>query len=143
MSEANSAPFGFDPADIDILLLTHAHLDHCGRIPLLVKRGFRGKSSPHLRRRGHAPVEPIYDEFDVLGALDFFGRNATYDQAIQLNEQLTTRFINAGHILGSASIVIDATEDGQSRRIVFTGHPKTTFLVHGDQDKGMAKMREN
>ena len=149
MSEANSAPFGFDPTDIDILLLTHAHLDHCGRIPLLVKRGFKGEiittsatrdlaklimmdsahiqqedaehASRRLRRRGRAHVEPIYDEFDVLGALDYFGRNAAYDQAIQLNEHMTVRFINAGHILGSASIVIDATEDGQSRRIVFSG----------------------
>ena len=147
--EDNSDDFGFKPSEIDFLLLTHAHLDHCGRIPLLVKRGFKGEiittaatrelaklimmdsahiqeedtahASRRLRRQGRAGIEPLYDVSDALRALDYFGRNVSYDEALALNEQVSACFINAGHILGSASIVIEASENGQSRRIVFSG----------------------
>lgn len=147
--EDNSEPFGFVPSEIDFLLLTHAHLDHCGRIPLLVKRGFQGeiittpatrdlaklimmdsahiqeedaaRASRRARRRGKKQIEPLYDAADVLASLDYFGRHVWYDEPLALNDQVNVRFINAGHILGSASIVIDATEEGQSRRIVFSG----------------------
>ena len=147
--EDNSEPFGFEPSEIDILLLTHAHLDHCGRIPLLVKRGFKGEivttaatrdlaklimmDSAHIqeedaahasrraRRRGNSQIEPLYDVSDVLSTLDYFGRIVAYDDPLPLNEHVTARFLDAGHILGSALIVIDATENGESRRIVFSG----------------------
>jgi metallo-beta-lactamase family protein len=129
--------------------LTHAHLDHCGRIPLLVKRGFAGKiittaatreltklilidsahiqeedamrASRHKRRGGHKDIRPLYDQIDVLFALDFFGPNVDYEQDVALNDAVTVRFINAGHILGSASVVVEAVENETTRRIVFSG----------------------
>ncbi|MCC0034759.1 MAG: MBL fold metallo-hydrolase [Hoeflea sp.] len=147
--EENSGEFGFDAADIDFLLLTHAHLDHCGRIPLLVKRGFTGEiittaatrdltklimmDSAHIqeedaarasrrrRRGGHSDIEPLYGQIEVLAALDFFGRNARYGEDLVLNDAVKVRFINAGHILGSASVIVEATEEGNTRRIVFSG----------------------
>ena len=108
LHEENAAPFGFDPASVDVLLLTHAHLDHCGRIPLLVKRGFSGEilctsatrdltrlvllDSAHLheeeaRRRhgaGGHDADPLYDTLDVLDSLDLFGRRVEYGDAIDL-----------------------------------------------------------
>ncbi len=147
--EDNAEDFGFEPSEIDILLLTHAHLDHCGRIPLLVKRGFTGKiittaatrdlaklimmDSAHIqeedaarasrrrRRGGGEQIRPLYGQIDVLSALDYFGPNISYDEALALNDAVSVRFINAGHILGSAAIVVEATENGAMRRIVFSG----------------------
>lgn len=147
--EENADDFGFKPSDIDVLLLTHAHLDHCGRIPLLVKRGFVGKiittaatrdlaklimmDSAHIheedaarasrrrRRSGEKTISPLYTEIDVLAALDYFGPNVSYGQDFALNDAVTVQFFNAGHILGSASIVVTATENETTRRIVFSG----------------------
>ena len=147
--EDNAEDFGFEPSEIDILLLTHAHLDHCGRIPLLVKRGFTGKiittaatrdlaklimmDSAHIqeedaarasrrrRRGGGEQIRPLYGQIDVLSALDYFGPNISYDETLALNDAVSVRFINAGHILGSAAIVVEATENGAMRRIVFSG----------------------
>lgn len=147
--EDNADDFGFDPSDIDILLLTHAHLDHCGRIPLLVKRGFRGniictaptkdlaklimmdsakiqeedaaRATRRRRRKGKSVIKPLYTIPDVLVALDRFGATIDYDVPFTISDAITVRYIDAGHILGSASIVVDASENGQSRRIVFSG----------------------
>ena len=147
--EENAGDFGFKASEIDYLMLTHAHLDHCGRIPVLVKRGFSGEiittaatrdlaklimmDSAHIqeedasrasrrrRRGGHGDIQPLYNEINVLAALDRFGRNAIYDEDIVLNDAVTVRFINAGHILGSASVVVEAVEKGIKRRIVFSG----------------------
>ena len=144
LHEDNAGPFGFDPASIDILLLTHAHLDHCGRIPLLVKRGFVGEvittsatrdltrlvlmDSAHLheeearRRRHHGEGDgPLYDTVDALDAIDRFGREAKYRKPIELGGGVTATFFDAGHILGSASILLDATEHGHRRRILLSG----------------------
>ena len=151
LREDNAADFGFDPARIDYLLLTHAHLDHCGRIPLLAKRGFRGEiittpasrelarlvmlDAAHLqeedaawqnrkaRRHNHhdGEIEPLYDTLDALNALDYFGRVAHLGESLQLNEALRVTFLDAGHILGSAAILIEAREAGRARRILFSG----------------------
>lgn len=145
LHELNAAPFGFDPKDIDVLLLTHAHLDHCGRIPLLVKRGFRGRifctdatrdlarvvllDSAHLheeetrRRRHHGDrkAEPLYDAMDALEALDRFGKPARYGVPVPLWEGARATFHDAGHILGSASILLEVAEDGETRSILFSG----------------------
>ncbi|WP_456380967.1 MBL fold metallo-hydrolase RNA specificity domain-containing protein [Thiolapillus sp.] len=150
--EENSQPFGFDPAEIDFLLLTHAHLDHCGRVPLLARRGFRGEiittgASVELarlvmldaaglqeeearyqqrkarRRSGNhdKQVEPLYTVLDALNSLDYFGRKADYDQPLQLAPGITATYINAGHILGSASIFLELEEDGRKHRLLFSG----------------------
>lgn len=151
LHEDNAEPFGFDPSDIDILLLTHAHLDHCGRIPLLVKRGFRGEiittaatrelarlvllDSARLheeearrrtrkrgrRRREAEPEEPLYGVLDALNSFDYFGRTASYREPIRLNGGVTATFHDAGHILGSASILLEAEEDGRRKRVLFSG----------------------
>lgn len=151
LDEENSEPFGFDPADIDFLLLTHAHLDHCGRLPLLVNNGFRGEiiTSPatrdlarlvlldsghlqeeearrnerHASRRGNhrGDIEPLYTELDVLDSLEFFGRKASYNHRLQLAEGACATFLDAGHILGSASIFLELEENGKRRTVLFSG----------------------
>ena len=147
----NAGEFGFDPRSIDFLLLTHAHLDHCGRIPLLVKRGFDGEiittaASRELarlvmldcaglqeedarykqrkaRRKGKdtTGIQPLYTTLDALNATDFFGRKASYNQVIDLAPGIHVTFYEAGHILGSASILLELEEDNRKRRILFSG----------------------
>ena len=120
--EENAEPFGFDPASIDFLLLTHAHLDHCGRIPLLVKRGFKGgvittAASLELARlvmldsaglqeeearyqqrkakrqqNSDKDIEPLYSILDALNSLEFFGRQAIYGQSEQLAAGIQATF---------------------------------------------------
>jgi metallo-beta-lactamase family protein len=150
LDEENADPFGFDPAAVDILLLTHAHLDHCGRIPLLVKRGFAGEiiataatrelarlvllDAAHLqeedaRRQASRSARsgtrrngvPLYSMLDALTALDRFGRVANYDQAIPLAAGLEVTYRDAGHILGSAFLQVDAREAGAECRVLFSG----------------------
>ncbi|WP_036303834.1 MBL fold metallo-hydrolase [Methylomicrobium agile] len=150
MEEENAEPFGFDPAGIDYLLLTHAHLDHCGRIPLLVKQGFKGEiiataatcelarivlldsaklledeanyKARKASRHGHeASIEPIYNVVDVLNCFGFFGRAATYDQPVAIAPGIKATFIDAGHILGSAAIVLDIEQGGRPHRLLFSG----------------------
>jgi metallo-beta-lactamase family protein len=149
--EENAEPFGFDPASIDVLLLTHAHLDHCGRIPLLAKRGFVGevitteatvelarlimldaaglqeeearyqlrKSKRHNKPK--STLEPLYNTLDALNSLERFGRRATYEQPIQVAPGIRATFLDAGHILGSASIFLELEENGHKHRLLFSG----------------------
>ncbi|MCU4651473.1 MBL fold metallo-hydrolase [Roseibacterium sp. SDUM158016] len=161
LHEENANDFGFDPADIDVLLLTHAHLDHCGRIPLLVKRGFRGEiictaatrdlsrlvllDSAHLHeeeakrrnrhRHGGEESEPLYDTVDALDSLDRFGREADYGRPVPLWDGARATFHDAGHILGSASILLELEESGRSRRILFSGDigPENRPLLNGPE----------
>jgi metallo-beta-lactamase family protein len=148
MEDANAGDFGFDPATIDYLLLTHAHLDHCGRIPFLVKRGFRGEiictaatrelarlvltdaaslqeedaRSRNRRRRGRGDVAtPLYTLDDAFHAMDYFSRLVAYDESIALAPGVSARFIDAGHMLGSASIVLDLKEHRKHRTVLFSG----------------------
>jgi len=152
LAEENADPFGFEPESIDHLLLTHAHLDHCGRIPLLVKRGFKGEiittpASIELARlvmldaaglqeeearyqkrkaKRHAgksrlDVEPLYTTLDTLNSLEYFGRHASYDLPLEITPGIRATFIDAGHILGSASILLELEEDGRKHRILFSG----------------------
>jgi metallo-beta-lactamase family protein len=149
LAEENAAEFGFDPARIDTVVLTHAHLDHCGRLPLLVKRGFRGEiiataatrelarlillDSAHIaeedaarstrrsRRRGGEPTAPLYSVVDAMATLDCFGRTARYGQPLDLGPGLRASFHDAGHILGSASVLFEADEPGRARRLLFSG----------------------
>ena len=150
LHEENGEPFGFDPASIDYVLLTHAHLDHCGRLPLLVKRGFRGEviataatfelarlvmlDSAHLQeeearhrkraaaRRGETENEtPLYSMLDALDAIGRFGRAVTYDRPVEIAPGLRATFLDAGHILGSASILTEVHEAGTRRSVLFSG----------------------
>ncbi len=150
LAEENEEDFGFEPASIDVLLLTHAHLDHCGRLPLLVKRGFRGEiittsatqelvrvvllDSAHLHesearrdakraaRQGKDDlVEPLYGVLDALKTFEYFGRIASYNEPLKIAPGLEATFTDAGHILGSASILLQAEESGAQRAIAFSG----------------------
>jgi len=152
LAEENAEPFGFDPESIDFLLLTHAHLDHCGRIPLLVKRGFRGEvittsasvelarlvlldsaglqeeDARYRQRRArrhhgnyHGQTEPLYTTLDALNCLEFFGRRARYGEPIELAPGIRAAFLDAGHILGSASIFLELAEGGRRHRVLFSG----------------------
>ena len=151
LSEENAGAFGFDPAAIDYVLLTHAHLDHCGRLPLLSKRGFRGEiiatgatrelarlvmlDAAHLQEQeaaaagsrdarrpenGQAAVA-LYTVPDALNSLDGFGRTASYGQPLELAAAGRATFIDAGHILGSASIFLELAEPGRALRVLFSG----------------------
>jgi metallo-beta-lactamase family protein len=151
LAEENAEPFGFDPSEIDFLLLTHAHLDHCGRLPLLVKRGFRGEilttaasreltrlvlldaahlqeeearnNIRHAARRGNRKesTAPLYTEIDAFNSLDYFGRTAVYDQPLELAPGIRATFFDAGHILGSACIFLELNEDGRRLTLLFSG----------------------
>jgi len=151
LNEENADPFGFDAGSIDHLLLTHAHLDHCGRIPLLAKRGFKGEiittsasrelarlvmlDSAHLQeedaqRRStrharhpddrHTPG-PLYTTLDAMGSASLFGRAADYGTPLDICSGVRATFFDAGHILGSASILLETEEGGITKRIVFSG----------------------
>ncbi|MBR0455342.1 MAG: MBL fold metallo-hydrolase [Firmicutes bacterium] len=135
--ELNYEPFPFDPAEIEYLVLSHAHIDHCGRIPLLVKRGFKGQiyctdatadllgimllDSGHIHeqeaewqnrknsRAGRPLVEPLYTEKDAEESLKFV-KPVLYNQLVELNDEVRICFNDAGHILGSGEIEIFVSE---------------------------------
>ena len=151
IEKRNFEPFGFEPRDIDILLITHGHLDHVGRIPKLVKEGFNGRiialrstmdlaevvllDSAHLmeeefrtrykkaQRRGkeNDVRKPLYTVEDVEDAFSLPIQYIEYDQKVELSKNITAIFRNAGHILDSATIEIDYTEKGQKKKILFSG----------------------
>lgn len=137
------------PADqVDYVLVTHAHIDHSGMIPKLVKDGFKGeiictfatsdlcnimlRDSAHIqefeaewrnrkgRRAGYPEFEPVYVMQDALDAIELF-RPCDYGQRIKLCEGIEVRFTDVGHLLGSSSIEIWITEGEESRKIVFSG----------------------
>ena len=151
LKQLNYGDFPFDPKSVHCVVLTHAHIDHSGLLPKLVKAGFdgpiyatRGTSdlcsimlpdSGHIqefeveilnrrnRRRGRAPVTPIYTAADAADMLPLF-RTTDYDSWFDLLEGARARFWNAGHILGSASIeieIVNAGNNGMPLRIVFSG----------------------
>lgn len=151
LDEENAEPFGFDPATVDFVLLTHAHLDHCGRLPLLAKQGFSGEiittaasrdlarlvlldaarleeeetsyrnRKARSRRADHAETEPLYAVTDALDALGQFGRTAEYEKPIELAHGIQCTFFDAGHILGSASIRLRLFESGRTVTVLFSG----------------------
>ena len=144
----NEEPFPFDPAEIECVILSHAHIDHCGRLPLLVKRGFKGaiyctdatadllevmlKDSGFIHekeaewqsrkneRAGRKPVEPLYTVKDSEETLEYV-RPVMYDQLFEINDEMKIVFNDAGHILGSAIIELWTTEDDNVYKTVFSG----------------------
>lgn len=144
----NAEAFAFSPGSIDAVILTHAHIDHSGRLPLLVKRGFRGRIHTHRAtldlarimlkdsaflaerdaeretrkrgRRGDPAVEPLYTIDDVASALGHFEPHE-YGERIQLLPGISFCLRDAGHILGSAIIELWVDAVGIERKIVFSG----------------------
>ena len=138
----------FDASAIDTLVLSHAHIDHSGNIPTLVKNGFQGniyatpasrdlcsamlRDSGHIQeydaqyinkkraRQGLPPVEPLYTEQDATESLKYFVTLGV-DRSLPIGPDVTLTFRDAGHILGSAITVLDIKEGGQRRRLMFTG----------------------
>lgn len=151
LKELNYGAFPFDPAKIDFVLLTHAHIDHSGLLPKLIKQGFSGaiyategtrdllsymlpdsgyiheREVEHLNRRnsqrGKAVVEPIYTKLDGERSLEHF-RTVAYEQWLKPATGVRARYWNAGHILGAASIELEiagGSKSGAPMRILFSG----------------------
>lgn len=144
----NYREFPFDPASIDILILTHAHIDHSGRIPKMVKEGFKGRiistkatfdlcgvmlrdsakiqendaqwENKKRERRGEPEIEPLYTIEDAEHSLKYFEPHL-YEQKIDINEEVYMRFKDAGHILGSSILELWVTEDDKTTKLVFSG----------------------
>lgn len=136
------------PGDLDFVLLTHAHMDHSGNLPALYAKGFQGpvyatdatcnlcdimlRDSAHIqlfeaewrnrkgRRQGKEEFVPAYTMEDALGVLKNFVE-CQYDRVIRPAEGISVRFVDAGHLLGSSSIEVKITEEGQEKTIVFSG----------------------
>ncbi|MBQ4061742.1 MAG: MBL fold metallo-hydrolase [Christensenellaceae bacterium] len=143
-----NAELAVDPSKIDCVLLTHAHIDHAGKIPLLYKNGFNGHvyateatcnlcnimllDSAHIQeqdaewktkkalRQGLSPVEPMYTIDDAKLALSKFVP-CSYERDINILENAVIRFTDIGHLLGSSAIQITLTENGETRKITFSG----------------------
>jgi len=146
--ELGASDFAFDPKEIDAVLLTHAHIDHSGLLPLLVKRGFNGKiittkataelsgimlpDSAKIQeqdaeyqnrknlRAGKPMVEPMYTSADAQKTLEYF-QPVSYGDIVEVWPGLRARFNDIGHLLGSAAIELWAEEKGTTTKLVFSG----------------------
>lgn len=146
--ERNVLPAALDTARLDAVLVTHAHLDHTGRLPLLAKDGYRGpiyateasiplaslilRDSAHVQamdlerinrkreRAGEPPLAPDFTAEDVVELMRQF-RAAPYQRAIEVAPGITARWVEAGHMLGSASIQLRVQDGGSTRTVVFSG----------------------
>ena len=143
-----NAPLPVKASDVEMVLLTHAHMDHSGKLPLLYKNGFHGqvfataatadlceimlRDSAHIqmfeaewknrkgKRAGRELVEPLYDMDDAIGVLSCFVR-CEYEKRSIISEGIEIRFIDAGHLLGSSSIEVWIRENGTEKKLVFSG----------------------
>ncbi len=158
VSNALNKTFPFDASSIDAMILSHAHTDHCGLIPILIKNGFSGKiycTAPtadiakfiledaasiqeqdalyfnkHLPA-GQKPIEPLYTKQDVKKSFSYFAPVPYFrltQQWTQLAPNIRFKFYDAGHILGSAVTLLEITEAGEIKRLVFTGDLGRHFL---------------
>ena len=144
----NSDPFLYDISEIDFVILTHAHIDHSGRIPKLYNEGYRNKvyatkatcdlcsimlpDSGHIQeveiewknrkrmREGKENLPPLYTAEDAYKCLEIF-EPVNYDDIVEIDDNISIRFNDAGHMLGSAIIEVWVTEDGETKKAVFTG----------------------
>jgi metallo-beta-lactamase family protein len=140
--------FPFDPARLDAAILSHAHIDHSGNLPNLVKHGYRGpiyttpptarladimlRDSGHIQeadvqfvnrrrlRNNLPPIAPLYTLEDTAQVAPLF-KTMLYDQSFEPIPGVTVRLVEAGHILGSAAVVLDVTENGRKFRLWFSG----------------------
>lgn len=148
LEEQNAETFEFNPADIDFMLLTHAHIDHSGRIPKLYNEGFKNKiyahkatcdlcalmlpDSGHIqemenewknrkrKRKGEKEELPLYTAEEAEKCLEIF-EPVPYDQIIEITEDIHVRFNDAGHMLGSSIIELWTKEGEKETKTVFTG----------------------
>ena len=146
--EIDNRSFLFDAGEVDYVIVTHAHIDHSGRLPLLCKQGFRGRivttrltaqllsimlrDSAHIqesdaqwenqkgKRAGRTPVEPLYTIEDAVNCMKQVDTH-DYDQMFDVCEGVKVRFVDAGHLLGSAIAEVWVTENGKTEKIVFSG----------------------
>lgn len=144
----NRNPFAFNPADIDYLFITHAHIDHIGLVPKLAREGFKGKilatpattdlarlmllDSAHIQetdsawqtkkalRAGREPILPVYTTADVKAALSLFEK-VPYNKLMHTGKGIKYRFLDAGHILGSSSLELWFHDGSVEKKIVFSG----------------------
>jgi metallo-beta-lactamase family protein len=148
LNRINYQDFPFDPRDIDFVIVTHGHIDHCGLLPKLLKKGFKGniytspatadllpimlsdsafiqeKDTEHenrrRRRRGLPPREPLYTSSDAENILPML-RRLPYSESLKINDVVTLRFRNAGHVIGSAIVELFLSEEGRETKVVFSG----------------------
>ncbi len=147
--------FRFDPHAIDAVILSHAHIDHSGNLPNLIKNGYSGpiytnpatarladimlRDSAHVQesdveyvnrkrmRRGEPPIEPLYTQADAERVADQFVK-VEYNQSFEPVPGVNAHLVDAGHILGSASVVLDIQENHRSYRLWFSGDIGRRFL---------------
>lgn len=140
--------FGFNPVDVDYLVLSHAHIDHSGLIPRLVAQGFKGEiyctsatmdlvrillmdsakiqeqdseySNKHRARKGLPLLQPLYSEDDAIASLGQF-RIVDYNEEFQINQDIKLELSDVGHIIGSAAVHLSINENGKTTRITFSG----------------------
>ncbi|MCJ8210470.1 MBL fold metallo-hydrolase [Mucilaginibacter sp. RS28] len=139
--------FGFNPKKVDYLILSHAHIDHCGLIPRLVKEGFEGQifcTPPtmnlarilmadsariqmsdaeymnSLKKDGQPHEEPLYTEDDAMAALSLF-KVVEYNEEYEITPRVKLKFTDAGHLIGSAAVNLTILEDGKYTRVTFSG----------------------
>lgn len=143
-----NAEWGFEPTEVDYVIISHAHIDHIGLLPKLVKDGFKGRifSTPptkelmelllkdsayiqeadtrHINKRrdmeGREHVEPLYNEADVLKVLPLV-ETIKYDRAYKIDEQIELTYTDCGHILGSAAVNLKINENGKESTLTFSG----------------------
>ncbi|MBL0191948.1 MAG: MBL fold metallo-hydrolase [Saprospiraceae bacterium] len=150
-AEALNRKWGFEPKDLDCLILSHAHIDHCGRIPKLVKEGFRGKiyctpatrslatillldsakiqendaeyENKKLAKRKHGEFEKVQPLYTISDVLKCLNLFITisYESVYKVNKYLSLKFRDAGHILGSASVFLNIHENDKNFSLVFSG----------------------
>ena len=148
LEDKNTEPFDYNPKEIDFMLLTHAHIDHSGRIPKLYNEGYRNKiyahkatcdlcalmlpDSGHIQemeaqwknkkriRKGEKEIPPMYTAEEAAKCLEIF-EPVQYDEIIEITPQIQVRFNDAGHMLGSSVIELWVEEDGKKTKTVFTG----------------------
>ena len=140
--------FGFDASKVDVLVLSHAHIDHSGLIPRLVAQGFAGaiicthatkdlcglllgdsariqasdteRNNKHRSKKGETLQEPLYQQVDVDKALSLF-KSVNYHEIFDVCEGVKAEFYDAGHVLGSAGVLLNIQDQGQTKRLYFTG----------------------